>query len=1027
MDKKNKQTKRAGSLPVKTKPSIVPLGAKTGIEVIDSLDLIELRIRKDFLQNPRLRKAYQQRLKALTDEEAKMMTDKIREIRQRQKVARQQRRLETRGARKSTIFSESLVGEMNIGSAMHDAEFENVNDHAGEEADSYVIGQPLHETENGIQTQYELSKFFERPISIYDAQWAPETEYFEYLSIWELWSNNPAIRAKLSNYAYFKGNLHLRISVSGTPFHYGRLMFSYYPYHDYNSTLVGYKDAVVIYGNAVYPPYKAYLSQALEACFIDVKENKPLEMTCNFVSYKQNFRLFNSADTVITNAVPFYDFTEAGELVISTLNQIRVANADVDSEFSINIYAWVTDIELGCITGTNIDITAESSVRKRPDNKKKTKKKKPPPPPSSSEEESSEEETQWQVEERSRKSNWEKKKEGKPMYEKGVSFGQRMLNSVEKGLSPEHDEYNEPGPVATVASAVAGVAGKLTEIPVIGGFAKATTTIASGLGKVASWFGWAKPLILEKPSFVKNMPFTNGAVLTGNETSYKLACDPKQEVTVDPSIGGGTGEDEMTILSLSSKESFLTTFEWSSVNVAMSDILWYTFVTPTLCTGCGVNPVSPATEAWLTQPTPMMFAVQPFAWWHGRIKFRFEVVCSKFHRGKLLFRYEPNVAQYSLITSSDVQLNQMNTTIVDIQDTQEIEFTVDWAFARTWAGVPELTGAAYPPSLLPDTDLLPPDLANFAIDELNGYFEVRCINELVEPSADSSVYINVFVSCDDLQVAVPASFGIPTNRLFSESLTREVINSTGATEKTIYMDHFGEHIVSFRSLLKRFLTVSYFEGISDVSSDGVQSYINVVLPNFLPTVNPIGLLGVEPNPDSNYVRNSLLGYLQQAYLGFRGGMRYRFINSDSNVYKPNSIYTRVSLLPPNSMTFYTEGITCQEVTNITGLDGGTTNNALALLEGTATFDIGTNGGIEYEIPYYTNNLFNFSCSNTQGVAETTDYDMGYNLWFSNYHMVTQQYALTTDEMKNFVQVDAAIAEDFTFIRFLGAPFYVYSN
>lgn len=1022
--------------------------ATTGVAYIDSLDLVELLARQDLGFDQRTRAPYEQRIKALAQEEATKRTQEIYERRRKHKEAKVRRRLEQRGAynpsKMEEIMTESAeVGEMRVGSITKTEHHENVTDHVGDDTSTVSVGVPLHETPSGIQTQHDLNKFFERPFSIYDATWNSGTEYNIALKVWNLWSKNPAVRAKLSNYSSFRGTLHVKIATSGTPFHYGRIMASYQPYAKYNDTLNAYDDLLtktVPTTAALLPPYKCYLSQARGVAYVDIKENAPLEMEIPFISYKQHFRLFNKSNLVITNATDLHDFEEAGELRLVTLNPILIANEDYDSSISVNVYAWCTDIQLGCISGTNIDVTAESNevfteARNRgrgakpsaaiKQKAKKVEREAEDLEDAISDVDEEEEDQSWggqfQKQQAERSKNWSKSMADKPLYSGHGNFGSRFMSSIEKGVSEDHDEYAEPGPVAKIASAVSGVGESLGDIPVIGGFAKATSTIAKGFGKVASWFGWSKPLVLEKPVFVKNNPFQNGAVLLGTDTAYKIACDPKQELTVDPTICGVPGEDEMAIQAIAARESWVTTFEWDSSDVAMSTVLWKTFVSPFFRTACTTMP-GPDTTV-LMQPTPLMYAAMPFRYWHGKIKIRFEFVCSKFHRGKVLFKYEPNTAMHALISSSDAQLNQQNTTILDLQDTQDITFEVDWAHARAWCNTSyDRTAFAFI-SDLPDIDISSTTaITQHYNNEVNGLIEVRPLNELVQPTDASKVYVNVYVSCDDLQVAVPYASDIPTTReyTFTESKVAEskveTINPTGSDIKGIHLDHFGEKVVSFRALMKRYVTMYVDDHTTAVTGPG---WWEVFLPIVPRTTRRIGSSLINApgwNP------STIWNHLKLAYLGHRGGHRYRFVLCKNGPGGNSHDYTRASLLGPSDYFSYDPLFQTQPGGTVSEVFGDAESNMLATLDGSITYHHHSNGGVEVAVPYYSDDLFSFACNNTDGYYVSSDDDMGWNPFKLNTFRVVFGATITSGE-KGTVIIDHAIDEDFTFMHFLGAPFH----
>jgi hypothetical protein len=959
----NSSTNTVNALDAEKDPAI------TGLREIDQYDLTDLLNRKELLWNVRTRKAYRKRVSELSKVDSEEKTKSLIDRRKKVTSAKREMRQAQRGIFKPAVFTEShVVGEMNVGAPAVSDVKENVTEHAGEIAEQYSAGEPSHDSDAGLQTEYDLSKFFERPVTIYDSTWTSNTEQNVILNPWALWSSDSAVRAKLSNYAFFKGDLHVKVSTTGTPYHYGRVMLSYQPYADQNDNLTQYDEllaATVPPTADVLPPYKCYLSQAPGIAYVDVKENTPVEMKLPFISYKNCHRLYNNASTVITNAVDFEDMFQAGELRMVTLNKIGVANDDYDSFVSLNVYAWVTNIELGCITGTDIDITAESKTVKT--------------------------------------SNFNKSMRGKPMYDKSKPMGTRVMNSLEK----VGDEYSSPGPVTQVASAVSKAGSALQEIPIIGPFAKATSTIANAVGRVASLFGWGRPIVMSNPTFVKNQPYQNGANTTGFETSLKLTVDPKQELSVDPLYGGVAGIDDMAIQTISARESYVHTFTWADTDVAMTDVLYTAQINPAFNTG--LTSLPNASYEALIQPTALMFAALPFVAWRGNIKIRFEFVCSKFHRGKVLIKYDPNHAQHTLISSSSTKLNQQNAIIVDLQDTQDITIEVDWASDTNWKriGTPSVR---YPNA---DNAVNTASFGQYFDNEVNGWLEVRVLNELVQPTTTSTVSVNVYVSCDDLQVNRMSGLLLPTVREVSrtESKVVETINQTGAGDSAIALDNYGERITSFRSLMKRYTSQDIEQLTAGVNGLGwIRFRGNHYPPLGVPYQDTLSV-------DQSHHSATLYSYLRYAYMGIRGGMRHRInFNTESNV--RNCDLTQVTLNWENDWSQGT-ALDATLATTTARVVGVTPDeNFLTSMDGTVTFHHVSNGGVEFETPFYSNMLWLFSFTDGFYNFNLPDFD----IYGTNYFECKVMCDQTTSD-RTVVVHDIATAEDFTFLRFQGAPFW----
>jgi len=896
------------------------------------------------------------------------------------------------------IVTQSSHGEMSIDESTMSMDRVNVQEIAPSHTTT-ASGENDQGVDVGGATKAPLSTFFERPISIFDTAWIPGQDIYTIVNPWDLWSKDPTIRAKLSNYAYFKGKCHLRVSVTGTPFHYGRIMISYQPFRLANDNLWVYED---LYTSGDPGPlsescYLTYLSQAPGVVYLDVKENEPTEMVLPFMFPKTRARLFNYDADALAATESYSDLAELGSIYIKSVNPIAVANEDYNSSVSVNIYAWMTDVELGTITGTDATIVPQTHIvtQSKPRNRKKTVERKA----ENIIEEATEIEESTSDEPVSKEDWYAKKTSGKPLYDSGQSWGQRISGAVEKAGT--YDESSEPGPVATIASAVAKVGDTLADIPVIGGFAKATSTVAKGVGKVASWFGFSKPLVLDKQMFVRNVTYLNDSVLASADTAKKVAADSKQELALRLDLGG-IEQDQMAINTITARESYLATAVWSSADTALVTSLYRIAVTPRL-----FNKVDLPGTKTLLQPTAVAFACQPFRYWRGSMTYRVEFVCSKFHRGKAIIRYEPNSSQSTLISSASAKLNQHNTLIVDLQETQCVDVTVGWTHDRAFCRYGDIDNNDTQ-ALRHGTTL---DVEQFDIEENIGWIDIRPFNELVQPTDDSNVPINIYVRSNDMSVAVPTSNLLTTPRRvnFTESnvnTTSINLNKVETNEENVFLDHFGEKIISFRSLLKRYQT--FHHHIDTAGSGGKRRwYTNVNMYNT--PKNSFTKNAPASYQDANG-RVNLFDYLRYGYMGIRGGMRQRYKLIGNVQYQPGDCVS--SRVVQGFYDYY----------NPDFADSALNSSNMPIthyLDANVTTVPSIEGAVEIDIPNYSLNLFKFAFT-----ADFGDGAYGETFLDSDNTIVSTEFqASATSNGAVGLQIESATAEDFSFLRFQGAPLY----
>jgi hypothetical protein len=172
----------------------------------------------------------------------------------------------------------------------------------------------------------DLGNFLCRPINVATYQWAINTPLFETLNPWTAYYENPFIRDKIANFELLRMNLHMKVLISGTPFHYGRALVSYNP-------LSGYDQVTIERG----------LGAALDADLVGASQ-KPhifLNPTLNAGGvleipyfYKENYIPLTKAG--ITD--------DLGEVVFRSFGNLR--HTDVGNPVTVNVYLWATDVTL---------------------------------------------------------------------------------------------------------------------------------------------------------------------------------------------------------------------------------------------------------------------------------------------------------------------------------------------------------------------------------------------------------------------------------------------------------------------------------------------------------------------------------------------------------------------------------------------------------------------------------------------------------------------------------------------------------
>lgn len=818
---------------------------------------------------------------------------------------------------------------------------ENLMDVMGSMQNTEVYGI----SKNSNQGQRELSdidSFFKKPVVIATGVMSLSTQYHLPMEVWDLWSLNPAVRGKLRNNAYFRGNLHVRVVFSGTPFHYGCVMGSYQPQSQRNSTYIMY-EALLATTPVTKPLFLNYLSQSNHSFTIDPRENKPVELICPFISTKPMHRLFNTASGTISDTTSFDDFSEAGRLVLTTVVPISATNSVTEGVY-YHVYAWAEDVELGTMTGTTMLIRAESQY-----------------------------------------------------LDEIYDFGNYTCVSESKV------DEREVGPFEKIASNAKEISKALFNVPYIKPYAMASHMAFGAMEHFSALFGWSKPTYIAEPHYVKNNAFQNGSQTIGFDTNMKISLDPKQELTVSSDFLG-TNEDDMVISNIAKRHSLLTQFSWANTNATFTPI-WKCGVTPSL------NTVSVQSGGSIfTQPTAMSFAVQLFDSWRGDIEFTFQFVCNQFHRGKIAIWFEPDITNDTII-SSHLDFNKQYMQIIDIQQTQSVTFCINWAQFKSWAQTTIVNGVY---TTIPYTG----GGMTFGLSDqrlYNGYIIVAPVTRLISPDANAIV-VNVYTRCSNLMVNQLTAENYPQARnmiiigddekvvsesadLPSQDISCMILNPSTATIDTICLDHFGERPITFRALLKRYVTSLVIDLGTTVSGE-------MFSVSLIDNIFPDSLL---PYAGSDNIVNDLFTYLRYAYIGSRGSIKKRVNFVTACPFLGHS-YSRATLLAPG------DGYSAPVLSDDNAFD----ISLISYLDGTVTYDLMSNGGFELELPFYNRNLFVYSMSDDLVGSNPGDANNMDTHW-SRQYTAGNYYGVSEVGTPVRIIVDNAAGEDFSFMKYQGAP------
>lgn len=173
-----------------------------------------------------------------------------------------------------------------------------------------------------------LDQFFARPIKIQSLEWGQGVSLYSKFDPWSLYFESAKVDARISNYKLMRAKLHIKIVVNGNPFFYGRLISSYNPLRlDDDMTI----DRAFIQADLVEATQRPHI-------FLDPTCSQGGEMELPFFVYN------NVID------IPNRDWRNMGELVISSMQNLKHANGATGTFVSVSVFAWATDVKFAIPT-----------------------------------------------------------------------------------------------------------------------------------------------------------------------------------------------------------------------------------------------------------------------------------------------------------------------------------------------------------------------------------------------------------------------------------------------------------------------------------------------------------------------------------------------------------------------------------------------------------------------------------------------------------------------------------------------------
>jgi hypothetical protein len=426
---------------------------------------------------------------------------------------------------------------------------------------------------------------------------------------------------------------------------------------------------------------------------------------------------------------------------------------------------------------------------------------------------------------------------------------------------------------------------------------------------VAKFFGFTNRPVTSSVVAFRPDPIPNLCSPEISTQYDKLGLDPTNELSVDPSVCGAEMNDPLIISNIVSRPSLIGVSNWT-VDAAPGSMLFESYVTPSFATVSA--PITSGSTRLFKRVSPSTLAGASMFYnkWRGGITYKFRVICSPFHSGRVRLIWDPSY--YAESSGLD---GMVHTEIHDICADLEFEFTPPYLGSAAWKQI-EKSYLVSPTTYKGNYNFaggsgLNPFIGND--DTANGYVRLEVLNSLSAPDTSADVKICVWVSGgpdfelnDPTDIPVHSGAGYsfyPTttdyNALQSDTISRPSNSSSPAKVADMnpnslvdtagdYRVYMGEPVRSLRQLLHR----SHFVGTIPLGLAGTSTFHTIINEARRPTTpGPLSVTnlstpvatstsGATTSP-FRFCPLTPLAFYTSAFVGWRGSFVKRITAPDN--------------------------------------------------------------------------------------------------------------------------------------------------
>jgi hypothetical protein len=544
-----------------------------------------------------------------------------------------------------------------------------------------------------------------------------------------------------------------------------------------------------------------------------------------------------------------------------------------------------------------------------------------------------------------------------------------VVDKEEKGVNDS---------LSSKLKSVAKVADSFKSVPCVSEIAGTVSWASNMASSAASWFGWSKPAHVGTPDVVARQSDRFAACADGVETAMPMGFMMDRKLAVLDNISV-TDSDEMAWNFLKKVETFISSTSWTTATATNTTLL--TIQVNPIYTGVNSTQTYNAKVCALQTGGPLYYFGQKFSCWRGSIVYKFRLVKTAYHTGRLEVNFTPINASAPTLPSTTTSMYNYRT-IIDLRETNEFEIVCPY---------------------LIDSHYL------YTTTDFSGTLTIKCLNELRCPETASSS-VSILAYCyggDDFELQVPhdsPSYDYPFSPEAGDITIHKgtIGNSVVPSEDVRYRtEAVGDSFNSVKQLLAKFTT--YWQS-SVVSMDANKQLM----------IYPFGFSAVRQNHTTGALEKPIAGasaidIFSFMYAYYRGDTKFKIVDR-GNTSPPGGILFLGSILS-SPLNYYNYTI-INNGFNDTLLLGYGDYVALQknVVQGVATTDAGV-GFLSVKVPYYSK----FKTGFVSALPPSTSIPLA--LPGSICSLIIRASAALLQEYTIF----RGAADDFQFIYFIGCP------